>query len=223
MSLAQCYGTLSTPFGELGPFYDSLGHRGADYRRAAGQPILAYDDMEVEYVGRSAGLGGVIGLRRLGLGGFAGFAHVVGAAKAGTVIELGEPLAWVAGWDDDHGSLWSGPHIHTTDSASSAYNAAIGVRPLRDPAPLIARAISSSPASLAPVALNHDLLEEEEMEPFIITLNDAGVKYLYRPATRSKRSISKEEWSVMKKGNSAGVPLRVVKVTQAELDAIPGK
>lgn len=65
--------------------------------------------------------------------------------------------------------------------------------------------------------------EDEDMESFIITASAQAVKYLYRPAAHSKRSISKDEWAVMRAGESAGVPLRIATVTQAELNAIPGK
>lgn len=146
--LTECYATETTPFGALGPFYDELGHRGADYDRDAGDPIIAYDDMVVEYVGHSAGLGTVLGCRRLTLGGWAGFAHTLAPVQLGATVKLGGRLADVAGAGDDPGTLWDGPHIHTTESHESAVAAALGVRPLTDPAPAIAAAIGSAPAGL---------------------------------------------------------------------------
>lgn len=141
--LQECYRTLTTAFGVTGPFYDALGHRGADYKRTARQTIIAYDDMVVEYVGYTPGLGTVIGLRRKTIGGFAGYAHVYAPPRVGTEIKKGAVICYVASSGDGPGSLWSGPHIHTTQSYVSSSNAALGVRPLSDPAPAIAKAISS--------------------------------------------------------------------------------
>lgn len=160
--LATCYSRAGNPFGLLGPYYDAGGHRGKDYYRGARQPILAYDDMVVEYVGFTTGLGTVIGLRRLNLGGYAGFAHVHNPFPYGTWITKGAPLAWVAGAGDRPGTLWDGAHIHTTESSVSAYSAAAGVRPLSDPGPAIARAISSSTAGIDGTPIEEDDMYTDE-------------------------------------------------------------
>lgn len=65
--------------------------------------------------------------------------------------------------------------------------------------------------------------QEDEMDSFIITTGSAAAKFLYSPSKRAKRSISALEWSVMRKGQTAGVELVVVTVTQDELNSIPGK
>lgn len=135
MGYQDQYATVSTPFGEAGPYYDALGHRGADYSASAGEPIYSYSNFVCEYVGSSGALGGVLGLRIPD--GYAGWAHIVPAVAVGDSGGPGTVIGYAAGWNDDHGSSWTGPHIHTTFSPVSAANAALGVRPLQDPAPLI--------------------------------------------------------------------------------------
>lgn len=135
MTWQDQYSTVTTPYGEPGEYYDSLGHRGADYPAAAGDPIYAYSNFVVEYVGSSGGLGGVIGLRIPN--GYAGWAHIIPALKVGDSGGPGTIIGYACGAGDNHGTAWTGPHIHTTFSPVSAGNAATGVRPLQDPAPLI--------------------------------------------------------------------------------------
>lgn len=222
-TLNDCYPYVSTPFGELGPFYDAAGHRGADYPADAGSPILAYDDMVVEFVGRTDGLGGVIGLRRLTLGGFAGFAHVDRPAATGARIPKGAVLGYAAGWDDDHGSLWSGPHIHTTESALSAYAAALGVRPLTDPAPDIAAAVaSSSPAGAGDVEIITTNEEEGDMDTlFYVDTTDAGSKWLFsRSRGKIVREIPVAEWQFLRavEKTAGGIPITLVRISAYWLD-----
>jgi len=146
--LQECYAEVTGAFGILGPAYDDQGHRGADFDRDARQSILAYDDMVVASVPEwSSGIGWTVGLERVNIGGFAGFAHIYGLVGGlGTEIPKGEPIALVAGWGDDPGRLWFGPHIHTTESWESAYAAAAGIRPLTDPVPTINKAIGATTA-----------------------------------------------------------------------------
>jgi len=178
-ALSDCYATLTTPFGVLGEYYDALGHRGADYKRSEHQAIVAYDDMIVEYVGHSTGLGTVIGLRRLTIGGYAGYAHTIAPAPVGRFIAKGSTLAQVAGPNDDPGTLWSGPHIHTTESWISAINAALGIRPLNDPAPAIARALGSSSSTAGGGTTP---IEEEDMPLTDEDIRKVVVKLLNTPA-----------------------------------------
>lgn len=173
-ALQDCYAEPTTPFGAGGAFYDGSGHRGTDYARAAGEPIIAYDDMIVEYVGKTAGLGYVIGLRRLTLGGFAGFAHAVDLMPLGARVKKGARLADVAGWGDMHGTLWTGPHIHTTESAASAQSAALGIRPLTDPAPTIAAAIGGSSTAAGPGPATPIPKENLMRDRFIYRTDDTG-------------------------------------------------
>lgn len=135
MGFQEQYATVTTPFGELGAFYDELGHRGADYAASAGEPIYAYSNFVVEFVGSTGGLGGVIGLRTPT--GWAGWAHIIPALGEGASGGPDTIIGYAAGPNDDHGSAWDGAHIHTTFSPVSASNAATGIRPLQDPAPII--------------------------------------------------------------------------------------
>ncbi|MCI2958259.1 M23 family metallopeptidase [Agromyces atrinae] len=141
-NLQRCYSRPLSPFGAKGPFWDPvIGHRGYDYGGSRGAGIVAYDDMVVEYVGRSTGLGIVMGLRRLTMGGFAGYAHVLEPMPVGSLILRGQGLGRIAGRNDGPGTLWDGAHIHTTLSWVSAFAAAHGNTPLDDPHPWIVRAL----------------------------------------------------------------------------------
>lgn len=149
-AIAECYARVTNPFGTLGRFYDSLGHRGTDYGRAARQTVVAYEAGTVGYVGSSTGLGRVLGVK-LDAGGYAGWAHLYDIrVRVGDQVRPGTILALVAGTNDSPGTLWSGAHIHTTLSSESSYAAALGIRPLADPAPRIARAVAASLTPTAP-------------------------------------------------------------------------
>lgn len=183
-NLQRCYSEPRTPFGALGRFYDSLGHRGDDWKLKAGSGIVAYDDMRVEYIGRTPGLGMVMGCRRLTLGGWAGFAHIKNPVPVGSVISLGDGLARVAGEDDDPGTLWDGDHIHTTVSWVSAYNAAQGIRPLVDPRPSILDALERDRTSSRPAGEALAPVKESEMPLFFPYQKSAkaGQWWRVRPA-----------------------------------------
>lgn len=156
MSVADCYARLTTPFAALGPFYDYLGHRGADFDRDARQTVLAYEAGVVEYIGMSGGLGRVLGIRLDG-GGFAGWAHLYDIRVGiGERVERGTVLALVAGAGDRPGTLWAGSHIHTTLGYQSALNAALGVRPLADPAPRIRDAIAAPASGIPTTPIQED-------------------------------------------------------------------
>lgn len=171
-ALATCYGTLVTPFGVKGIFYDPIvGHRGADYRRSAGQPVLAYEAGVIDVRSRNSGLGGVVGMT-LDAGGGAGWAHIVNGPPVGTRVRRGDVVGYVAGWGDDHGTLWDGPHIHTT-RANSAWSAAFGIPPLYDPAPVIARVISSSTVAGDATEIIKKL-EQKEQRMRVIKIQDGG-------------------------------------------------
>lgn len=139
----NCYSRPGTPFGAKGPFYDpTIGHRGQDYTGVpAGTPVVAYEDMVIEYVGYSTGLGHVVGARLAADGKHAGWAHLRNIRSfLGGWVAAGTQFAEVAGSRDDPGTLWDGAHIHTTltPASSSSKNAALGNTPLEDPAPRIA-------------------------------------------------------------------------------------
>lgn len=160
-TIADCYDDLTTPFGEPGPYYTpGVGHRGADYRHSAGETIVAYKAMFIEYVGYSDGLGWVIGARFADGSGYAGWAHLRNIQSfLNGYVPVGGGFAEAAGRGDDPGSLWSGPHIHTTFSPISSRNAALGNLPLANPAPIIAAAIGGSASAGRPSAP----IEEDDM------------------------------------------------------------
>lgn len=153
MNLQQCYSRVTNPFGAGGEFYDpQSGHGGADYPSNSGDPVLAYQSGVIGYVGSSGWGGGVVGMQLDG-GQFAGWAHLDPiAVKVGQRVKAGDIIGYTAGWNDNHGTSWTGPHIHTTRSAQSSIAAALGYRPLIDPAPGIAAAIkkTSNPTSPTP-------------------------------------------------------------------------
>lgn len=139
------YATMTLPFGAKGPFYDPvIGHRGADYRRAARQTIPAYEPGVVAAVQHTGGLGNCVTVR-LRDGRYAGWAHLVNVAvREGEEVVPGTVLGYAAGYGDTdaHGTLWDGAHIHTTLGAN--VGAGVGILPLYDPAPRITAALAST-------------------------------------------------------------------------------
>lgn len=140
--VAACYATLVDPWGSTAG--RPSAHRGADYRRSAGQPILAYEectvvdsDLKSQYLGYS------LVARRKRDGKYIGWAHIRQGTRPanGTVLLSGGSVGLVAGFDDFHGSSWDGPHIHTTegDTADHIYQGKT-----YNPAGAIANAIGST-------------------------------------------------------------------------------
>ncbi|MGG7510961.1 peptidoglycan DD-metalloendopeptidase family protein [Plantibacter sp. YIM 135249] len=152
----DCYTRPGTPFGAKGPFYDpKIGHRGQDYYvTGAGMPVVAYEDMVIEYVGSTSGLGTVVGARLASDGKHAGWAHLRNVRSfVGGWVSAGTQFAEVAGAGDRPGSLWDGPHIHTTLTpvSSTSYAAANGNTPLEDPASRIAAARMGAASAGRPI------------------------------------------------------------------------
>lgn len=152
----DCYSRLGTPFGEKGPFYDpNVGHRGQDYIGVPpGTPVVAYEDMILDFAGSSVGLGTVAGARLAADGKHAGWAHLRNVRSfIGGWVPAGVEFAEVAGANDRPGTLWDGSHIHTTlaPASSSSAAAALGNLPLEDPAPRIAAALAGSASAGRPV------------------------------------------------------------------------
>lgn len=201
-AVAECYATPSTPFGETGPFYDSGGHRGQDYRRAAGQTVVAYEPGTVLYVGRTAGLGAVVGVAN-DAGGFAGWAHLANIPVGlGHRVNAGDVIGYVASAAQQPGQLWSGPHIHTTRSNVSALNAALGVRPLVDPDPYISAA-KSRPAGTPgkPIDTDEDNMSKTQ---YFQASDNGGLSV----------SVGKGDWWCRE---SASAPLR--RLTQPQVES----
>lgn len=157
----DAYRTVTTVFGAGGQFYDGAGHRGTDYARGAGQTVPAYEPGVIGYVALStAGLGGVVGMK-LDAGGYAGWAHLDPVlVSVGQRVKAGDTVGCAAGPGQRHGSLWDGAHIHTTLSPDSSANAALGIRPLLDPAPRIAAALTGT-AGLDPSLIGEEMTKEQ--------------------------------------------------------------
>lgn len=140
-ALADCYASLSNPFGVRGPLYGPQGHRGADYRRGAGQAVLAYERCTVVLVEWSRFIGWCVSAR-LADGRYAGWAHGrPPLVRVGQALNAGDRVFDVAGAADDPGVTWAGAHIHTTlgPSAESIFAGTVF-----DPAPRIAAALGGS-------------------------------------------------------------------------------
>lgn len=141
MSLQYCYRRILSNFGDGGSWW-SAGHGGTDYYGPRGGKVLAYSDGVIGYVGTTGWGGGVVGMK-MDSGEYAGWAHLDPVTvSVGQRVKPGDTVGYIAGYGQNHGSQWDGPHIHTTRSAKSSIAAALGYRPLIDPAPGIAAAIT---------------------------------------------------------------------------------
>jgi hypothetical protein len=177
VSWKDAYSAPGTAFGVKGPFYDpNVGHRGRDYY-IRHDVIPSYVHGVVSHVGRTGGLGGVIGITDdEGFG--RGWAHVADiAVSVGDEVWPGTTLGRPATWDDPisvRGSLWAGSHIHTT-KARTAFNAAVGNTPLYDPTGDIAAAVAASAtASSGRKTISEPEKEEEDDMKLEVFGHDAG-------------------------------------------------
>lgn len=115
-AVVECYATLTDPFnstiGRASP------HRGADYRRGAGQVVVAYEECIVTNSNiYSSFLGYCVTATRVRDGRAIGWAHLILGTRPndGDRLYPGDQVGLAAGWGDNPGSSWSGPHIHTTE------------------------------------------------------------------------------------------------------------
>lgn len=152
-AVAECYATLVDPFGSVNEAHKTP-HRGSDYRRAAGQVIVAYEECTVVVSDKySSILGFYLVAKRKRDGKYIGWAHILKGTRPnnGDVLKAGDKVGLVAGFNDDHGSAWTGPHIHTTegDTVEAITNGVVS-----NPAPDIAAAVKGiDPAGLGISAL----------------------------------------------------------------------
>ena len=121
-------------FGVTGPYYGPAGHRGLDIAASAGQAIPALRSGIVRRVQYSSIVGHTIAVESAP-GDFSGYAHVIRTRVAvGDSVQQGDIIAYAAGHGEDHGSAWSGPHLHMTRGSTD--RCAFGEN-VSDPAPLI--------------------------------------------------------------------------------------
>ena len=180
-TIAQCYSRGSTPFGASGPYYTpGVGHRGKDYDHGARETIVAYKEMVIEFVDRNPALGLVIGARFTDGSGYCGFAHLANLQNfTNGLVPAGVAFAEAATGRDSPGSSWTGPHIHTTYSPVSSRNAALGILPLGDPAPIIAAAIKgSASAGTVPESVKEAIMSNGGV---FIRNNTPGYKFKGKP------------------------------------------
>lgn len=118
----------------------SSTHRGMDIERAAGRPVPhLFPGSRVVRRGSNSELGEFAvddrGAAYQGRGRYIGYGHTVDGG--------GNELGHVAGYGEDHGSKWSGPHTHVTVS-DSPYGIDTPSLPTYDPLPFIIEAITSA-------------------------------------------------------------------------------
>lgn len=127
---------LGNVFGQRGPFYGPLGHRGVDFNgHAAGVAIPSWTAGVVAEVTKFRTLGWTVIIRRPD-GLFAGFCHMLEQplVRVGQTVTVGSTLGKVG----STGILSSGPHLHTTLEPTVK----IGTANARDPLPLIRKAVA---------------------------------------------------------------------------------
>jgi GH25 family lysozyme M1 (1,4-beta-N-acetylmuramidase) len=127
-------GRWGSRFGVTGPYYGPLGHRGLDIAASGGQAIPALRSGTVRRIQYSSIVGHTIAVESAP-GDFSGYDHVIRTrVSVGDFVQQGDIIAYAASAGDDHGSAWTGPHLHmtrgTTDRCAFGEN-------VSDPAPLI--------------------------------------------------------------------------------------
>jgi Peptidase family M23 len=139
---------LGNTFGQKGPYYGKLGHRGVDFNgHAAGTPIPSWVSGVVVWKQNYSILGNTVIIRRTG-GGYVGFCHMRAASPLalGAKVLVGQTVGHVG----STGSASSGPHLHTT--LEPTVN--IGTANAQDPLPSIRKAVTSAPSTPRKVRKN---------------------------------------------------------------------
>lgn len=135
-------------------------HRGVDFAVDPGDVVPAYERGKVVSTPYSPVLGYCTVVQYTPTL-FGGWAHLQVGTRPNidTIVYPGDQVGLVAGWTDDHGTAWTGPHIHTTlgPLLSSIFSGTT-----YDPLPRIRNAISS----LADSGISRPIdTEEEELSP----------------------------------------------------------
>lgn len=139
MAWQNYYAQPGNAFGIKGPFYGVNGHRGKDYKVAAGTATPAYAGGKVVLIQYSSFLGQCIVIQMYN-GLYAGYAHQKRKVNVvlNEIIKPGQSISWVAGRGDEPGSAWDGDHLHTTLSKTKL---GIFSGAVLDPGPGISAAI----------------------------------------------------------------------------------
>lgn len=117
-------------------FVGAPGHRGLDIGMDTHEPCYALEAGTVVAVVSDDELGGYVVVQTGGT--FHGYCHMIPQVSVGDWVAQGQMIALTAGWDDDHGSAWDGPHLHKTEGTDP--RPWIGVR---DPVPTIDRVLDA--------------------------------------------------------------------------------
>jgi hypothetical protein len=174
---------LGNVFGQRGPFYGPLGHRGVDFNgHAAGTAIPSWTAGVVAEVTNFRTLGWTVIIRRPD-GQFAGFCHMLERplVRVGQTVTVGSTLGKVG----STGILSSGPHLHTTLEPTIK----IGTANARDPLPLIRKAVADYALTGGGTPIEPE--EEEDVIAFIKVKGQDAVRvvgggYRYQFATQAE-------------------------------------
>ena len=169
--LSDFYGppAWGTRYGVVDQYHPN-GHHGLDlvHVQHAGIPALRAGRV-VWREDRNSVLGNIIVVQVTPTD-FDGYCHTLPIAKTGDTVQAGQVIGQVAGWDDFHGTAWTGPHTHLTNS--SIYTGVLGVN-TRDPAPVVLAVLGLSTASSNQSPLT-DTEEEDMAKPILIQNTQPG-------------------------------------------------
>jgi len=138
-------------------------HSGHDIKAREHADIPTLAGGTVTLVGRRADIGHYLEVR-VNANRYDTYCHILPNVTSGQTITTGEVRSKVAGPNDDHGTMWTGPHLHfMTAERSGAYaNRSITT----DPRPHIEAALSGT------AGLNYDPLEDD-MKPRLLPITEA--------------------------------------------------
>jgi GH25 family lysozyme M1 (1,4-beta-N-acetylmuramidase)/lysozyme family protein len=121
-------------FGDGGDFYGNNGHRGMDFGASSRQAIPALRSGTVRRTDYSRYVGHNVSIESAS-GDWSGYCHLINIqVSAGQTVQQGQIIGYAAGWNDDHGSSWSGVHLHMTrgTNVECVYGESVS-----DPRPLV--------------------------------------------------------------------------------------
>ncbi len=93
-------------------------HKGLDIGAASRQVIPIHRSGRVVNVSRSDSVGGYFTLQAFDSGEFDTYCHIIPGVSVDVIYYRDQTAGWAAGYNDDHGSAWTGPHLHLCRSTS---------------------------------------------------------------------------------------------------------
>lgn len=132
-------------FGDGGDFYGNAGHRGMDFAvnntSSSRTPIPALRSGVVGRVDYSRYVGHNVSIESAA-GDWSGYCHLINIiVSRGQSVQQGQIIGYAAGYGDDHGSSWSGPHLHLTRGTNVECVYGVSVS---DPRPLVNSVLGGS-------------------------------------------------------------------------------